>query len=274
MKKIKKFRKAAKKPFIIALNEEIDRKVDEALMMVERGLIDKGASTIKELMVNHSDYHSVQFAMGVVQGFRKQYDEAIKCFIKAVEIFPYFLDAQFNLAVSYQKKLDVGNCIRAYQRVIEIGSPEDALVRQSRDFLSDMDEQIRKDHGIRLDAYLKGMDIFRMACDYMESEKWEEAIACFKDCLNIVRRHYQSYGNMGLCYAKLGKKEQAIAALDRALEINPRYEPAIVNREMISGLKEGEEIPDGPIETLDYSKDYEAKKKSFIAKIIDSLKKK
>jgi tetratricopeptide (TPR) repeat protein len=79
---------------------------------------------------------------------------------------------------------------------------------------------------------------------------------------------------MGLCYAKLGKKEQAIAALDRALEINPRYEPAIVNREMISGLKEGEEIPDGPIETLDYSKDYEAKKKSFIAKIIDSLKKK
>jgi len=274
MKKIKKFKKAAKKPFIIALNDEIDKKVNEALMMVERGFIDKGAYTIEELMVSHSDYHTVQFAMGVVLGFRKQYDEAIKCFKKAVDIFPYFLDAQFNLAVSYQKKLDVGNSIRAYQRVVDIGSPEDALVRQSRDFLSGMDEQIRKEHGIGLDAYLKGMDIFGSALEYMESEKWEEAIACFKDCLKIVKRHYQSYGNMGLCYAKLGRKEQAIAALDRALEINPRYEPAIVNREMIFGLKAGEKIPDGPIETIDYSKDYEAKKKSYIAKIIDYLKKK
>jgi hypothetical protein len=57
MKKIKKFKKAAKKPFIIALNDEIDKKVNEALMMVERGFIDKGAYTIEELMVNHSDYH-------------------------------------------------------------------------------------------------------------------------------------------------------------------------------------------------------------------------
>jgi hypothetical protein len=87
MKKIKKFNKTAKKPFIIALNDEIDRKVDEALMMVERGFIDKGASTTEELMVSHPDYHTVQFAMGVVRGFRKQYDEAIKCFKKAVKSF-------------------------------------------------------------------------------------------------------------------------------------------------------------------------------------------
>jgi len=33
MKKIKKFKKAAKKPFIIAFNDKIDKKVDEALMM-------------------------------------------------------------------------------------------------------------------------------------------------------------------------------------------------------------------------------------------------
>jgi hypothetical protein len=71
MKKIKKFKKATKKPFIIAINDEIDKKVNEALMMVERGFIDKVASTIEELMVSHRDYHFVQFAMGVVRGFRK-----------------------------------------------------------------------------------------------------------------------------------------------------------------------------------------------------------
>src|SRR4030043_29066 len=167
MKKIKKFKKTAKKQFIIAIDEEIDRKVNDALGMVEMGFIDKGAVIIEGLMTHYPDYQTVHFGMGVVHAFREQYDEAIRCFKKALDIFPYFIDAQFNLAVSYQKS----------------------------------------------------MDIFEKACDYMEEAKWEKAIVCFKDCLNIVKNHYQSYGNMGLCYAKLGKREQAISALDRAIEI-------------------------------------------------------
>jgi len=223
-------------------------------------------------MSHYPDYHTVHFGMGVVHAFREQYDEAIRRFKKALDIFPYFIDAQFNLAVSYQKKLDVGNTIKAYQKVVELGSGDDELVRQARDFLSDMEKSIRKAQGIGLDVFLKCMDIFEKGCDYMEEGKWEKAITCFKDCLNNVKNHYQSYGNMGLCYAKLGKKEQAISALDRAIEINPRYEPALVNREMIAGLKADEKIPDGSIEIINYSKDYEAKKKSYIAEIIDSFR--
>jgi tetratricopeptide (TPR) repeat protein len=274
MKKIKNFKKTAKKQFIIAIDEEIDRKVNDALGMVEMGFIDKGAVIIEGLMTHYPDYQTVHFGMGVVHAFREQYDEAIRCFKKALDIFPYFIDAQFNLAVSYQKKLDVGNTIKAHQKVVEIGSADDDLVRQARRFLSSMEENIRKEQGIGLEAYLKGMDIFEKACDYMEEAKWEKAIVCFKDCLNIVKNHYQSYGNMGLCYAKLGKREQAISALDRAIEINPGYEPALINREMIAGLKADERIPDGHIETIDYSKDYAAKKKSYIAEAIDSFSKK
>lgn len=147
-------------------------------------------------------------------------------------------------------------------------------MRQARDFLSGMEENIRKVQGVELEAFLKCMDIFDKACDYMEEAKWEKAIASFKDCLNIVKNHYQSYGNLGLCYAKLGKREQAISALDRAIEINPGYEPALVNRKMIAGLKADEKIPDGPIETIDYSRDYAAKKKSYIAEVIDSFSEK
>lgn len=274
MKKIRKFKKTAKKRFIIALDDEIDRKVNDALSMVEKGFIDKGADIIKGLMTLYPGYQTVHFGMGVVHALREQYDEAIRCFKKALDIFPYFIDAQFNLALSYQKKLDLGNTIKAYQRVIEIGSGDDDIVRQARDFLSGMEENIREVQGVGLEAFLKGMDIFDKACDYMEEAKWEKAIAGFKDCLNIVKNHCQSYGNLGLCYAKLGKREQAISALDRAIEINPGYEPALVNRKMIAGLKADEKIPDGPIDTIDYSKDYEAKKKSYIAEVIDSYREK
>jgi len=274
MKKIKKFKKTKKKRFIIALDEEIDGKVNDALGLIEMGFIDKGAVIIEGLITRYPNYHTVHFGMGIVHAFRKQYDGAIRCFKRALDIFPYFLDAQFNLAVSYQKKLDPGNAIKAYQKVVEIGSSDDDIVRQAQDFLSGMEENIRKEQGVGLEAYLKCMDIFEKACDYMEEEKWEKAITCFKDCLNIVTNHYQSYGNMGLCYAKLGQRSQAISALDRAIEINPGYEPAIVNRKMIASLMADEKIPGGPVETIDYSKDYAAKKKSYIAEVIDSIREK
>jgi tetratricopeptide (TPR) repeat protein len=270
MKKIKK--KNAKKRFIIEINEELDREVNRALEMVERKRINEGESVIAGLLKNSHSYHTVQFGMGVVHAFKGRYDEAISCFKKAVDIFPYFLDAQFNLAVAYQKRLDLGNTIRAYQKVIEIGAPEHPLVRQAKDFLSNIEEHIRKEEGIGLNAYLKGMDIFEKACNYMEIQEWEKAISSFKDCLNIVKRHYQSYGNMGLCYAKLAQREQALAAFDSALEINPRYEPAIVNRALIAHLKEGERMPAGPIEIINYSKEYVKMKRSYITEIVDSFR--
>lgn len=59
----------------------------------------------------------------------------------------------------------------------------------------------------------------------------------------------------------LGQREEALSALDNAIEINPDYEPALVNRKMIAGLKEDESMSDVTIEVIDYSKDYTAKNK-------------
>lgn len=273
MFKIKKCKKTAKKGFIIPLDEEVNTKVDDALRMVEKGFINEGAAVIEVFMIRYPGFHTVHFGMGVVHAFREQYDEAIRCFKKALDIFPYFTDAQFNLALSYQKKLDVGNTIKAYQKVIEIGSgDDDYIVRQARDFLSSMEEKAMKEEGIGLDAYLKSMGIFENAYDFMEKGKWEKAIACFKDCLNIAKNHYQSYGNMGICYGMLGQREQALSALDKAIEINPDYEPALVNRKMIAGLKEDESMSDVTIEVIDYSKDYTAKNKSYNAEVNDSFR--
>jgi tetratricopeptide (TPR) repeat protein len=103
------------------MNEVIDGTVEDALRLIEKGCLDQGAAILQRLTAEHPGYHSVQYGMGVVYAFTKKYDDAIQCFKQAVEIFPYFIEAQFNLAVSYQKKLDVGNAIRSYQKVVTIG---------------------------------------------------------------------------------------------------------------------------------------------------------
>jgi lipoprotein NlpI len=89
----------------------------------------------------------------------------------------------------------------------------------------------------------------------------------------INKRHPQSYGNLGLCYAQLGRKADALAALDKALEIDPKYELATVNRAVIESLHEGEKLQQkgfAPM-SVDYYKDYSAKKKSFIQSMYDQL---
>ena len=272
MKKIKKHKKSDRKHFIIEINADIEREVDEALKFLEKGNIDHCAIILQRLMAKHSSYHAVQYGMGLVYAFKEQYDNAIHYFKRAIDIFPYFLEAQFNLAVSYKKKLDVGNAIRAFKKVVEMGAPGNEFVMQARGFLSGMEESVRKNHGVGLDAYLRGMDNFEKAVADMEKAKWDAAIAGFKECLSIVKRHFQSYGNMGICYAQIGKRQQALAAFDKALEINPGYELAAVNRAVTLGLEEGERLSDGPVESIDYSKDYAAKKRSYIAELIKSIK--
>ncbi len=108
------------------------------------------------------------------------------------------------------------------------------------------------------------MEVFERAIEAMNNNKWEQAIYLFQQCIRYFPRHFQSYGNMGICYGQLGQKGQAILALDKAIEIDPKYELAIVNRTFIESLKEGEKISQGKIEMIEYSKDYRRNKKYSI----------
>jgi len=98
----------------------------------------------------------------------------------------------------------------------------------------------------------------------MEKQEWQRAIDGFKACLIKNEKHPQSYGNMGLCYAQLGQKEAALSAFDKALEIDPAYEPAIVNRAAVESLEEGEKLESSKLDSIDYYKDFYLKKRSYL----------
>ena len=65
----------------------------------------------------------------------------------------------------------------------------------------------------------------------------------------------QSYGNLGLCDSFLGKKQAGLAAFDKALELDPGYQPANTNRMILQSLKEGEKMADFQHEVVEYYKD-------------------
>lgn len=258
------------KHFIIEINEEIEESVDHALELVEKDFFEKGETIIKQLIKDHPQNHQVQYAMGVLHALRGQHDEAIEYFDKATDIFPYFLEAYFNKAVAYKNKLDIKNMVRAFQSVIEIGDSKNEVVKQAKSFIGELEQQTLKSEGINLELYLKAMEKFEKALYHMKNQEWKKAIFYFRECLAINKKHPQSYGNIGICYSKLGQKEQALEAFDEALEIDPNYELAIINRSIVASLKNGEELT-GDVEQIDYYKESAIKKRPYIQSFFQKL---
>lgn len=260
--RLSKIRNSGVKHFIAEINEEVEDAVGRALEWVERGHIKKGKAMILDLLKIHPGNHTVHFGLGVVHAKNKQYDEAIACFDKATEIFPYYAQAYFNKGVAYKEKLDPTNAVRAFQKVVTLGDPQEDFVREADHFVTSLKKSLLETSGVNLDTYLEGEKIFNDAFSWMQRKEWGKALDGFQRCLEKNKNHVQSYGNMGVCYAQLGRKQEALQALDKAIEIDPTYEPALFNRAAIAHVQEGETSKTGEMKmaAVEYYKDVVCKR--------------
>jgi tetratricopeptide (TPR) repeat protein len=239
--------------FIAKIDPTVDSEVEEALAFVENGNIAKGEKLLTDLLRKHPDLYVVQFGMGTVLAMKGDYAGSIAYFDNCLDIFPYFSDAWFNKGVSHKNLLDIGNAIKSFKNVIEFGDRDDDFVRSAREFVNDMSESIYRETGLSVDDYLRDMDRFEDAFAKMQNGEYEEAISGFLKVCQSSKNHAQSYGNLGLCYAFLGQKQEALAAFDKALIIDPGYEPAITNRAIFMSLRDGEKMPTA-IKTVEFYK--------------------
>jgi len=259
---LEKTQQSASKHFITRIDPEVDEAVDRALTMVESGQLPAGESILADLLLKHPDIHSVQYAMGTVCALKGEYEESIAYLDKAIEIFPYFVEAWFNKGMSHQKTLDVGKMLRSYQKVIELGDPAEDFVRTAKETMTTLERQIHADTGLSLEAYLKSMDQFQEAFVAMENRQWAKALTGFQKVVAVNPTSTQSHGNMGICHACLGHKQEALAAFDTALALDPDYAPALSNRALTVPLKDGEKL-DYEFQSVEYYKDQTVKNKSL-----------
>ncbi|MBF0476072.1 MAG: tetratricopeptide repeat protein [Deltaproteobacteria bacterium] len=261
----------SKKHFIMELNEEVDEQVDQALSLIEEGALGKGKKELGRILLAHPRNHMAQYGMGVYYAVKGDNDTAVQYFDKAIQIFPYFVEAAFNRAVAYLKKGDLKNTIKAHQYVVEIGAPDNPQVKEANLFLLEADRHARKKEGVPLAQFLQGMELFDQGLQAMDGREWNQAIDYFAESIRITPRHPQSHGNMGLCYAQLGRKAQAIESFDKALQLDPDYEPAAVNRRAVMALEEGEILTDNKILTVNYHREPRVKKKSLAKSILKKI---
>ena len=239
---------------IASKDSEIDNAVDNALIYVENGNIEKGEELLLDLIRKYPDSYMVQYGMGTVQALKGNYSDSITYFDNCLEISPYYVQAWFNKAVSLKNFLDVGGAIEAFQKVVEYGDEGGRFVIDARSFLSEIEARIQSESGLNLEAFLHSMDDFNTAFSNLQNQEYEKAIAGFQKVLAQNENHVQSYGNLGICYAVLEKKQEALRAFDKALSIDPEYKPALDNKMILLSLGEGKKMTDYPIEAVDYYK--------------------
>ena len=258
----------ANKKFMIEINEEVEDAVDGALILVEKGNFKKARSILHDLEKQHPKNHMVVYGLGTTCAFEGNLEDGIEYFKKAIEIFPYFVEAYFNLGAAYRKKYDLRRSVDCMQKVIEIGSDAE-LVEKARDSIRFLEESVRKTSQITLDEFLKAQELFDAAFVHMEKGRWERAIAGFRRCIEINLEHAQSYGNIGICHAQLGEKSKALVAFDKALEIDPEYEPAIINKIHVERMRDGEPLATDKMKSIEYYREYPHKNKSYLQSLLN-----
>ena len=243
-------------PFIAELRPDLDEAVDHALQRLEKGEGKRVESEITELLEQNPDYHLTNYARGVYLAMvEKAPAAAIPFFEKAVAILPPFAEAHFNLASAARGALDIPKAVAAYRAAVRY-SQDDGIAEMARKEIQRLEEILLKTTPFAsLDAYLANARLFDRAFECLNRREFGQAAELFQRVLTENPKHVQSHGNLALAYAGLGRRADALACFDRALELDPDYEPAILNRRIALRMREGEPfIPDG-IKSVEYYAD-------------------
>ena len=141
------------------------------------------------------------FIKGYAAHKNNNYDAAIECYNKAIELDPNNAKAYNNLGLAYRVgKKDYDKAIDYYNNAIEL------------------------DHNYAA-AYNNLGVAYRVG-----RKDYDKAIECYNKAIELNPNYAKAYNNLGLAY-KAGKKDydKAIECYNKAIELNPNYAKAYNN---------------------------------------------
>ncbi|NJD55537.1 MAG: tetratricopeptide repeat protein [Nitrospirae bacterium] len=182
------------------------------------------ADVVTKAPLNARGYNN----LGTVYKERKEYDRAIACFEKSLQLQADFTAPYYNLGdVEYQRG-NYGKSIEYLNKALGAGRKDrlstlDVLNKLGRTYgaMGQYDraiEYFQKALSIYPDSFVL---INNLGVQYIKSNRPRLAIALYEKALN-VREDYTMYVNLSAAYALVGENEKSRLLRERATEIKAR----------------------------------------------------
>lgn len=163
------------------------------------------------------------FDKGIEKCKAKDYQKALDCFKKVIEIDPKYEDAWFQLGWVYSELYNAQK------------PPEDPFGFDDDPFYGENDLELLKKV---INSYEKAVSLepenwqawYNLGKKYQDEYKnYQKAIDCYKKALEFSPEFSYAWNNMGLAYDELGNRQKAAECYEKAVKFDPKNQIAWIN---------------------------------------------
>jgi tetratricopeptide (TPR) repeat protein len=155
-------------------------------------------------------------------------DEAVEVTLKALEISPTFVRSYFEVAQAYLNKKDFATAQKYFAEALEL-NPETKVAAwylgmayiDSGEVLKGL--QIIEESGF--DYGSSEVMLLRMVSALLETGNFWKVTELYEKLVMIQPNNPQYYASLAVSYAKIGKIPDAVAAAQRAAQLDPSFAP-------------------------------------------------
>jgi tetratricopeptide (TPR) repeat protein len=237
--------------------------VDTWLSLIERQIVrgDYTETIVNcERLLNYLPQHAPQRAhvlghLGAAQSMLQNYPQSYEAFTAALALDPNNAELWYNRGGASQFTGRHGQALRDIERAIELNTIAELTEKldEALSFTRKMAEESMKLRGpnFTLDQLIEQEEHFQQGLKLMEASKWAEAGQAFEASIAMGDCLPQPQGNLGICLMMQERYDEAEAALQRALVIDPKYSIAKNN---LAALAQTRKV--GPPEMIGMSDPY------------------
>ncbi len=208
----------------------LQRTLDAALDAMDAGRVYRARRALERLAAREPERAEVRSALGVCLLELDDAAAAIVHLQAAADLEPTEALHQWNIASAMKSTERVGGCYLALRRYLDTVDHSDGAgerLTEARRYVRGYEQMLQHAHASdSLSVILRGESLFASAHAALEEGLPEQAKLGFETLLVLAPLHHPSWAHLGAAWMAVGDRVEALACVQRALELAPSYLPA------------------------------------------------
>jgi tetratricopeptide (TPR) repeat protein len=211
------------------------------VVLYKKGQFSEAIDHFMQALQIRQSYEEAYFNLGMVLARQGKTDEAISRFYQAIRLNPDYAEAQSNLGSMYLNKGDADKAIfhsnealRLNPKLIEPHNNLGITLMQQGKIAAAI-SQFHKALELKPDFILAENNLKRALAIQRE---FETEISRLQELLKDNPENVELHFQMGNLYFRKGDRQQAIQQYNKALQLNPKFVPALNNLALVAAANQ------------------------------------